>query len=114
MVVGSGYGASIAASRCARAGQLVCVLERGKEWLPGDFPETFSKATEKTQVTVGGKGKKKGMQVFFFYCFMFSSLLRVERLFMVALAVLLLRHFLVPAWFPVMLILKVIYRVQML
>ena len=78
VVVGSGYGASIAASRCARAGQLVCVLERGKEWLPGDFPETFSEVTEKTQVTIDGKGKKIGMQVyiyiyiFFFYCFMFS------------------------------------------
>ena len=28
VVVGSGYGASIAASRLARAGQRVCVLER--------------------------------------------------------------------------------------
>lgn len=64
VVVGSGYGASIAASRCARARQFVCVLERGKEWLPGDFPETFSEATRKTQVTIGGKGKKIGMQVF--------------------------------------------------
>ena len=45
VVVGSGYGASIAASRCARAGQRVCVLEKGKEWLPGDFPETFGEAS---------------------------------------------------------------------
>ena len=61
VVVGSGYGASIAASRCARAGQFVCVLERGKEWLPGEFPETFRDASKQTQVTFGGKGRKIGM-----------------------------------------------------
>ena len=61
VVVGSGYGASIAASRCARAEQSVCVLERGKEWLPGDFPETFREASNQIQVTFGGKEKKIGM-----------------------------------------------------
>ena len=60
VVVGSGYGASITASRCARAGQSVCVLERGKEWLPGDFPETFKDASKEMQVTFGGKEKKIG------------------------------------------------------
>ena len=39
VVVGSGYGGGIAASRMARAGKKVCVLERGKEFLPGDFPD---------------------------------------------------------------------------
>lgn len=29
IVIGSGYGGSIAASRLARAGQRVCLLERG-------------------------------------------------------------------------------------
>ena len=43
VVVGSGYGGGIAASRMARAVApdnreiTVCVLERGKEFLPGDF-----------------------------------------------------------------------------
>ena len=60
VVVGSGYGASIAASRCARAGQSVCVLERGKEWHPGQFPETFRAAAKETQTTFGGKKEKKG------------------------------------------------------
>ena len=55
IVVGSGYGASIAASRCARAGQKVCVLERGKEWLPGDFPETLLDSRKHFQITHQGK-----------------------------------------------------------
>jgi len=55
VVVGSGYGGSIAASRCARAGQSVCVLERGKEWLPGEFPESFCEASKEIQIHRGGK-----------------------------------------------------------
>eukprot|EP00794_Sanderia_malayensis_P000205 gene205-819_t len=55
IVVGSGYGGAISASRCARAGQAVCVLEKGKEWTPGDFPETFSELLKNTQVSMNGK-----------------------------------------------------------
>ena len=40
IVIGSGYGGSIAASRFARAGRDVCLLERGKEFLPGEYPDT--------------------------------------------------------------------------
>ncbi len=32
VVIGSGYGGGIAASRMARAGKTVCLLERGKEF----------------------------------------------------------------------------------
>ena len=39
VVVGSGYGGAINASRLARAGLKVCILERGDERQPGDFPE---------------------------------------------------------------------------
>ncbi|KAL7922808.1 hypothetical protein ACQKWADRAFT_291486 [Trichoderma austrokoningii] len=38
VVIGSGYGGSIAASRMARAGQSVCLLERGEERWPGEYP----------------------------------------------------------------------------
>ncbi|WP_114750991.1 GMC family oxidoreductase N-terminal domain-containing protein [Pleomorphovibrio marinus] len=44
VVVGSGYGGSIAASRMARAGYKVCLLEKGKEFLPGEFPRTLKQA----------------------------------------------------------------------
>lgn len=37
VVVGSGYGGGVAACRLARAGLSVCVLERGREFRPGDF-----------------------------------------------------------------------------
>eukprot|EP00794_Sanderia_malayensis_P000593 gene593-1255_t len=58
--VGSGYGASIAASRCSRAGQKVCVLERGKEWIPGEFPETLLDTRKHFQVTYEGKANAVG------------------------------------------------------
>ncbi len=40
VVVGSGYGGAITASRLARAGREVWVLERGRELHPGEFPDT--------------------------------------------------------------------------
>lgn len=40
VVIGSGYGGSTAACRAARMGLQVCVLEKGKEWPVGSFPET--------------------------------------------------------------------------
>lgn len=38
VVVGSGYGGAILAARLAERGKRVCLLERGREWSPGDFP----------------------------------------------------------------------------
>ena len=49
VVVGSGYGGSIAASRMARAGQQVCVLERGKEFQPGEYPNNLKSALSELQ-----------------------------------------------------------------
>ena len=40
VVIGSGYGGAIAASRLARAKRQVCVLERGREYQPGEYPNT--------------------------------------------------------------------------
>ena len=39
VVIGSGYGGSVAALRAAQHGARVLVLERGKEYLPGEFPD---------------------------------------------------------------------------
>src|SRR5258708_11889607 len=50
IVIGSGYGGSITASRMARAGRNVCLLERGKEIQPGEYPNQFSGSSRETQL----------------------------------------------------------------
>ena len=50
VVVGSGYGGAIAASRLARAGRQVCLLEQGKEFQPGEYPNTLLEAGSELQV----------------------------------------------------------------
>jgi cholesterol oxidase len=54
VVVGSGYGGGVAASRLARSGRSVCVLERGREFLPGEFPDTELEALGEFQVDAEG------------------------------------------------------------
>src|SRR5690554_870678 len=56
IIVGSGYGGSIAASRMARCGLNVCLLEKGKEFLPGEFPSNLKEAAMEMQFN---KGKKE-------------------------------------------------------
>ena len=63
VVVGSGYGGAITASRVARAGQSVCVLERGKELHPGEYPNSGPSALREIQVHTpnGDHGSAAGM-----------------------------------------------------
>lgn len=46
IVIGSGYGGGVAASRMARAGESVCLLERGKEKWPGEYPSGTGECLE--------------------------------------------------------------------
>jgi cholesterol oxidase len=63
VVVGSGYGGAIAASRLARAGRSVAVLERGRELRAGDFPSTPFQALRQLQVRTGARrvGRRAGL-----------------------------------------------------
>jgi cholesterol oxidase len=51
VVVGSGYGGGVAASRLARAGKRVCVIERGREVVTGEFPSRFPDMRNEMRVT---------------------------------------------------------------
>ncbi len=63
VVIGSGYGGSIAASRLARAGQSVCLLERGREILPGEYPNSQPEAVSQMQADTpaGHVGSRTGL-----------------------------------------------------
>jgi len=63
VVVGSGYGGGITASRMARAGRRVCLLERGMERQPGEYPDTEGEMLEAMQVDSPPlhKGSRTGM-----------------------------------------------------
>ncbi len=55
VVIGSGYGGGVAASRLSRMGLKVAVLERGREFLPGEFPASIFDAQRQTQIWAGGR-----------------------------------------------------------
>ena len=61
VIVGSGYGASICAARLATAKLphvRIAVLERGKEWIPGTFGDTFLQSSRESRFRL--LGPKKG------------------------------------------------------
>ncbi|MGH6833012.1 MAG: GMC family oxidoreductase N-terminal domain-containing protein, partial [Methyloceanibacter sp.] len=63
VVVGSGYGGGVAASRLSRAGQSVCVIEKGKEFPTGSFPSRLPELRRELQLN-GGKirsGSRTGL-----------------------------------------------------
>src|SRR5262245_11961772 len=51
VVIGSGYGGGVAASRLARMGLRLAVLEQGRIWRPGDFPITAKARRKATRLT---------------------------------------------------------------
>jgi cholesterol oxidase len=62
-VVGSGYGAAVCAARLAEAGAAVCILERGREFLNGQFPRDVAGVTAETQFDFGRVrgGRRSGL-----------------------------------------------------
>jgi cholesterol oxidase len=60
IVVGSGYGGGVTASRLARAGKRVAVLERGREIQTGEFPQKFGEL--KNEFQVRGKSIRTGSE----------------------------------------------------
>ncbi|RIA97715.1 hypothetical protein C1645_686627 [Glomus cerebriforme] len=63
VVIGSGYGGGIAASRMSRAGKRVALLERGKERWPGEYPSTTKECLKEVQYSSPEThlGKKTGL-----------------------------------------------------
>src|ERR1700730_6902573 len=51
VIVGSGYGGGVAASRLARAGKRVAILERGREFVTGEFPARFPDLRSEMQLS---------------------------------------------------------------
>lgn len=65
VVIGSGYGASIAAatlSQRLRPDLRICMLERGKEWIPGTFPDAFPNIIANTRNVMAGPTKGQMVQ----------------------------------------------------
>lgn len=64
VVIGSGYGGGVAASRMARTGQSVCVLERGRERWPGEYPVKTADALKDMHISgTLAPGNLKGKMV---------------------------------------------------
>ena len=60
VVIGTGYGGGVSASRLAASGQKVLVLERGREIRPGQYPNDPTSAMGEMQITVGETGETVG------------------------------------------------------
>jgi len=66
IVVGSGYGGAVAACRLATAGQRVCVLERGREIRPGEYPNDTVSMAKETQIDLPAGRVGSGTALFDF------------------------------------------------
>ena len=58
IVIGSGYGGGVAASHLSRRGKRVAVIERGREFPTGTFPQRFPEI--RAEMRVAGKSMSSG------------------------------------------------------
>lgn len=77
VVVGSGYGGSVAACRMSMAGIKVCLLEKGKRWEAQDFPTDSLKIMSNVRMENQKLGLRFGpkdalFQVIFYFLYMLS------------------------------------------
>jgi cholesterol oxidase len=62
IIIGSGYGGAVTAARLAtaqwpaNAKPSIALLERGKEWLPGQFPDTLERGLQETRSPLNSLG----------------------------------------------------------
>ena len=62
LIIGSGYGASICAARLSKRlkkGKRLGIIERGKEWIPGNFPDNLKGMRAESRFELLGKNAKK-------------------------------------------------------
>jgi cholesterol oxidase len=62
LIIGSGYGASICAARLAMAKRpevRLAVIERGREWIPGTFPDNLRKGNRESRFKLLGPRKNE-------------------------------------------------------
>ncbi len=61
LIIGSGYGASMMAARLApqlQPGRRLAIVERGREWVPGEFPDTFAGINDEARGQLLGRGRR--------------------------------------------------------
>lgn len=61
VVIGSGYGGAVTAARLSTAQwpgpkPSICILERGREWLPGSFPDNLARSAQELRSPVNPLG----------------------------------------------------------